>query len=104
MTRPLLIFAAVFVAAALLVVGYLGGRQTASVSAPAHSPAAAPDSAGKVLYWYDPMVPAQHLDKPGLSPMAMQMVPRHAESGSAEIGRAHVGNPVSNAPLACRLL
>ncbi len=33
----------------------------------------------KPLYWYDPMVPAQHFDKPGKSPfMDMQLVPRFA--------------------------
>jgi|JI10StandDraft_1071094.scaffolds.fasta_scaffold18650_2 Cu(I)/Ag(I) efflux system membrane fusion protein len=32
-----------------------------------------------VLYWYDPMVPDQHFDKPGKSPfMDMQLVPRYA--------------------------
>lgn len=37
----------------------------------------------KPLYWYDPMVPNQHFDKPGKSPsMDMQLVPRFAdESG-----------------------
>ncbi len=34
---------------------------------------------GDVLYWYDPMVPDQHFDKPGKSPfMDMQLVPRYA--------------------------
>jgi Cu(I)/Ag(I) efflux system membrane fusion protein len=33
----------------------------------------------QVLYWYDPMVPAQHFDKPGKSPfMDMQLVPKFA--------------------------
>lgn len=33
-----------------------------------------------VLYWYDPMVPAQRFDKPGKSPfMDMQLVPRYAD-------------------------
>ncbi|MGE0114971.1 MAG: efflux RND transporter periplasmic adaptor subunit [Steroidobacteraceae bacterium] len=33
----------------------------------------------KVLYWYDPMVPNQHFDKPGKSPfMDMQMVAKYA--------------------------
>src|SRR4029077_2323513 len=32
-----------------------------------------------VLYWYDPMVPNQHFDKPGKSPfMDMQLVPKRA--------------------------
>ena len=45
------------------------------------APAAAP--ARTVLYWYDPMVPDQHFDKPGKSPMGMDMVPRYADGGEA---------------------
>jgi Cu(I)/Ag(I) efflux system membrane fusion protein len=42
----------------------------------------APAAGRKVLYWYDPMVPAQHFDKPGKSPfMDMQLVPRYANEG-----------------------
>ena len=38
----------------------------------------------KVLYWYDPMVPDQHFDKPGKSPfMDMQLVPKFADAASA---------------------
>ena len=34
----------------------------------------------KVLYWYDPMAPDQHFDKPGKSPfMDMQLVPKYAD-------------------------
>jgi len=34
----------------------------------------------KTLYWFDPMVPNQHFDKPGKSPfMDMQLVPQYAE-------------------------
>jgi Cu(I)/Ag(I) efflux system membrane fusion protein len=34
----------------------------------------------KVLYWYDPMVPDQHFDKPGKSPfMDMELVPKYAD-------------------------
>lgn len=49
----------------------------------ASDPAAlAPSEGRKVLYWYDPMVPAQHFDKPGKSPfMDMQLVPRYADEG-----------------------
>lgn len=37
----------------------------------------------KVLYWYDPMVPDKHFDKPGKSPfMDMELVPKYAESGA----------------------
>lgn len=84
MKRPLVIFAAVVAAAALLVVGYLGGRrQAATAPASAHPSATVPDTAGKVLYWYDPMVPEQHFDQPGLSPMGMEMLPRYADAGAA---------------------
>src|SRR3546814_2879148 len=38
----------------------------------------------KILYWYDTMVPQQHFDKPGLSPMGMQMVPKYADEGVAK--------------------
>lgn len=35
----------------------------------------------RVLYWYDPMHPSQHFDKPGKSPfMDMELVPRYAEA------------------------
>jgi Cu(I)/Ag(I) efflux system membrane fusion protein len=36
-----------------------------------------------VLYWYDPMYPQQHFEKPGKSPfMDMQLVPRYAAKNS----------------------
>ncbi|MGS0997553.1 efflux RND transporter periplasmic adaptor subunit [Rhodanobacter sp. UC4451_H18] len=88
MKRPWVVFAAIVAAMALLVAGYLGGRrQAATVST--HLPATAPDTAGKVLYWYDPMVPEQHFDKPGLSPMGMEMVPKYAD-GSAAAGTVRI--------------
>jgi Cu(I)/Ag(I) efflux system membrane fusion protein len=54
--------------------GFLGGRMTRPVSP-------APAAPGRsVLYWYDPMVPAQHFDKPGKSPfMDMQLQPKYAD-------------------------
>jgi len=43
-----------------------------------------PDATAKALYWYDPMEPAQHFDKPGKSPfMDMELVPKYTESGAA---------------------
>ena len=87
MKRPLLIFAAALFAMLLLVVGYLGGRrQNVAVPATTGTAEAAPDTAGKPLYWYDPMVPAQHFDKPGKSPMGMEMVPRYADAGATKGG------------------
>lgn len=110
MKRPLVIFAAVVAAAALLVAGYLGGRrQATTVPASAHSSTNAPDTAGKVLYWYDPMVPEQHFDKPGLSPMGMEMVPRYADANATgevvRIDPATVQNlGVRTAPVERRVL
>jgi len=40
----------------------------------------------KVLYWYDPMKPEQHFDKPGKSPfMDMQLVPKYADESTSGI-------------------
>ena len=48
-------------------------------------PAPAAKQERKILYWYDPMVPAQHFDKPGKSPfMDMQLMPRYAEPAPGE--------------------
>jgi Cu(I)/Ag(I) efflux system membrane fusion protein len=50
-------------------------------------PAGRQSDGRRVLYWYDPMVPSQHFDKPGKSPfMDMQLVPRYADEGEAEPG------------------
>ena len=58
----------------------------------AQSQGAAPPQAPqerRVLYWYDPMAPGQHFDKPGKSPlMDMQLVPRYAEAVPAAGGTA----------------
>ncbi|MDR1311776.1 MAG: efflux RND transporter periplasmic adaptor subunit [Burkholderiaceae bacterium] len=80
-----------FIKAAALVVivalaggagGYWIARHAESGNAPSASsaPDKAPDGQRKVLYWYDPMVPNQHFDKPGKSPfMDMALVPRYAD-------------------------
>ncbi len=76
-------------AAALVVLAGAGGYGLARLTAkPAMSQPSADDR--KVLYWYDPMVPAQHFDKPGKSPfMDMQLVPKYA--GEAEAGGSAAG-------------
>ncbi len=82
MKRSSIIVAVVVAAAALLAVGYFGGRRQAAWSAPTQAKSTAADRADKVLYWYDPMVPEQHFDKPGRSPMGMEMVPKYADSAT----------------------
>jgi len=48
-------------------------------AATASKPVSVP-SERKVLYWYDPMYPAQKFDKPGKSPfMDMELVPKYAD-------------------------
>jgi Cu(I)/Ag(I) efflux system membrane fusion protein len=50
-------------------------------------PAMVEAKAAEVLYWYDPMVPQQHFDKPGKSPfMDMELVPRYAEDAGQATG------------------
>jgi Cu(I)/Ag(I) efflux system membrane fusion protein len=51
-----------------------------------HGAAPAGD-ARRVLYWYDPMRPEQHFDRPGKSPyMDMPLQPRYADAGAAAAG------------------
>jgi membrane fusion protein, copper/silver efflux system len=47
------------------------------------------DAERRPQYWYDPMHPTQHFDKPGKSPfMNMQLVPKYAQGGATEGGSA----------------
>lgn len=46
----------------------------------------APESARKALYWWDPMMPAFRSNRPGKSPMGMDMVPVYARDPSADAG------------------
>ncbi len=82
MTRPQILAAAGAVVLALAA-GFGLGRLTPASKAP---PAA--ESGGrKPLYWYDPMVPGQHFDKPGKSPfMDMQLTPKYADEAPAGAG------------------
>ncbi len=79
-------------AVALLALGVVAGRWSARAPAPVMAPAAGAATGGDaraVLYWYDPMVPDQHFDKPGKSPfMDMQLVPKYAEEAPASNGIA----------------
>lgn len=78
------------VGAALLAAGGIGGywyAQRSMHAAPAAAPAASADGktqgGRKVLYWHDPMYPAQKFDKPGRSPfMDMDLVPVYADDGA----------------------
>jgi Cu(I)/Ag(I) efflux system membrane fusion protein len=72
-----------FGAAAVLALAAGGvGFVLADIQGSKDSGAAKP-AARKILYWYDPMIPAEHHDGPGLSSMGMQTVPRYADEGGA---------------------
>jgi membrane fusion protein, copper/silver efflux system len=70
-------------AATLIGAGYLLGTLR-SRTVPGRQ-SSAPDQ--RVLYWYDPMIPTEHHDQPGLSSMGMKMIPKYAdnESGSSDV-------------------
>jgi Cu(I)/Ag(I) efflux system membrane fusion protein len=62
-------------------------RPTAATAAAKKTTSTAPPESGEgeVQYWYDPMRPDQHFDKPGKSPyMDMQLVPKYADE--VEVG------------------
>jgi Cu(I)/Ag(I) efflux system membrane fusion protein len=47
-------------------------------------PATQPAGKRKILYWYDPMHPSYHSDKPGIAPdCGMKLVPRYADEAEA---------------------
>ncbi|RXZ45296.1 efflux RND transporter periplasmic adaptor subunit [Crenobacter cavernae] len=74
---------AVLVAVVAAASGGAGYWAAVQREAPAQEAGAGP----KVLYWYDPMVPNQHFDKPGKSPfMDMQLVPKYADEGGEAAG------------------
>jgi len=76
--------AAILAIVASGVVGFGLGRITDQAKAPEAIGAGAK---GTPLYWYDPMVPTQHFDKPGKSPfMDMQLVPKFADETAGGAG------------------
>ncbi len=74
----------------------LGFANNHDAATTANSDAAmAPEkSARRILYWFDPMMPTQHFDKPGKSPfMDMELQPKYAEEVAAATDTASVGVP-----------
>ncbi len=69
-----------FIGMGIGALGYWGVNQLRHGAAqPAGAPASA-EAGRKILFWYDPMVPDQHFDKPGKSPfMDMDLVPKYAD-------------------------
>lgn len=70
-------------AAGLIIIGGVAGLALARFGPDGGDPVATSAGEREVLYWYDPMVPAQRFDKPGQSPfMDMQLVPRYADDAA----------------------
>jgi len=84
---------AAIAAVALVGIGIAAGYGIASRQTSATSPMAASENGEReALYWYDPMVPDQHFDRPGKSPfMDMELVPKYADetaSGGVRVNPA----------------
>ena len=90
--------------AAIALVAGAGGYGLARLqSHPAPATTPGPQDARKPLYWYDPMVPAQHFDKPGKSPfMDMQLVARYADEGGGATAGVRI-DPAAIQSLGVRL-
>ena len=93
-TRTRLVTAA---AALALVAGGVGFGIAKFGTSPASDPAASPNPQKKILYWYDPMIPAERHDGPGLSSMGMKLIPRYADEGGG--GSAEPGVAISPASI-----
>jgi Cu(I)/Ag(I) efflux system membrane fusion protein len=87
-----LAIAVVALLASGLTGGYWWARHGAGQAMQMPARGAGSTSEPAVLYWYDPMVPDQHFDKPGKSPfMDMQLVPKYADNRSAAGARIAPG-------------
>ena len=87
--KPIRTILALMLVAAIAAGAYLAGRVSRPAAAPA-TQTASTHSDRKVLYWYDPMVPQKHFDKPGKSPfMDMPLVPMYDEP-QAQTGQVNI--------------
>ena len=69
--------------AVLAMLSTLVACQRDAPTPPAATAKAEAPTEPRVLYYYDPMRPEVHFDKPGKSPfMDMQLVPRYADEGA----------------------
>jgi Cu(I)/Ag(I) efflux system membrane fusion protein len=71
----------------LLMTGAIGGWWWARQTTTHEQTPPSAQQEQQVLYWYDPMQPQQHFDKPGKSPfMDMELVPKYADEGEETAG------------------
>lgn len=74
------------IAAAVALVAGGAGYAVATLTA-SNAVSQSADKGRQPLYWYDPMVPSQHFDKPGKSPfMDMPLVAKYADEAASETG------------------
>lgn len=96
MNRPARFALGAVLVAMLATATYLIGRHSATQPELTSTQTTAKAPPKPVRYWYDPMVPEQHFDHPGLSPMGMEMVPKvddaSTPSGGVRIDAATVQN------------
>ncbi|NDL65105.1 efflux RND transporter periplasmic adaptor subunit [Acerihabitans arboris] len=73
---------------AAFAAGYFLRQPPGAAMTPAEAnPHPAAEGGRRVLYWYDPMSPAQRFDKPGKSPfMDMPLTPRYADEAQQDGG------------------
>lgn len=90
MLRNKLAVTVIGVATISLVVGGGAGYWFAHQEEGSQSALVSQKQDAKVLYWYDPMKPEHHFDKPGKSPfMDMQLVPKYADENAAMTDESH---------------
>lgn len=81
----------------MMVVAKAGEAVTCPVCGTHVAEAGKAVAAKKILYWTDPMMPGYKADKPGKSPMGMELIPVYEESDGLE--GAGVGAPQGYAPI-----
>lgn len=88
--KILRVMASIGVVALSVTIGYQWEKHAFQNRA-SETSAAPASNERKVLYWYDPMLPEQHFDKPGKSPfMDMDLQPRYADANTSETAGVRV--------------
>jgi len=98
MNKSRLIFIAVIVLPLVLAAGYFAGRRGNTMNGADRLPTSdTTTEARKVLYWKAPMDPNFRSDKPGKSPMGMDLVPVYANgSGTGATSDVKIDPAVVN--------